>query len=36
MDKIVTKQKVYGEGYGEERGEEWCAKGEEQAIGEKK
>ena len=33
MDKVKTKQKVYGMNSKTE-GEEWCAKGEAEAIGE--
>ncbi len=36
MDKVITKQKVYGEKYGDLKGTEWCAKDEAKAIGEKK
>ncbi len=32
MDKVKVKQKVYGM---DGKGEDWCAKGEAEAIGEK-
>ena len=35
MDKIKTKQKVFGMGSNPMKGEDWCAKDEKKAIGEK-